>query len=53
MRTIEAQTLGEAWLEVSRAVLEHGDVAAYDGLRLQRATAGRSQPPRSRGSATA
>jgi thymidylate synthase len=31
VRTIEAPTLGEAWLEVSRAVLEHGDPAAYDG----------------------
>jgi len=28
---IEAPTLGEAWLEVSRAVLEHGDRAVYDG----------------------
>jgi hypothetical protein len=31
VRTIEAPTLGEAWLEVSRAVLEHGNPAVYDG----------------------
>ena len=31
MNAIEAPTLGEAWLEVSRAVLEHGDPAVYDG----------------------
>jgi thymidylate synthase len=30
VQTIEARTLGEAWLEVSRAVLEHGDLAVYD-----------------------
>lgn len=28
---IESQTIGEAWLDVSRAVLEHGGPAAYDG----------------------
>jgi thymidylate synthase len=28
---IEATTIGEAWLDVSRAVLEHGREAAYDG----------------------
>jgi thymidylate synthase len=28
---IEATTIGEAWLSVSRAVLEHGDDATYDG----------------------
>jgi len=31
VNAIEAPTLGEAWLEVSRAVLEHGDPAVYDG----------------------
>ena len=31
MNAIEAPTLGEAWLDVSRAVLEHGDPAVYDG----------------------
>jgi thymidylate synthase len=29
---IEAQTLGQAWLEVSRRVLEDGADATYDGL---------------------
>jgi thymidylate synthase len=28
---IESQTIGGAWLDVSRAVLEHGAPAAYDG----------------------
>jgi len=28
---IEARTTGKAWLDVSRAVLEHGDAATYDG----------------------
>jgi thymidylate synthase len=28
---IESQTIGEAWLDVSRAVLEHGGPATYDG----------------------
>jgi thymidylate synthase len=30
--TIEARTLGEAWLDVSRAILECGGAATYDGL---------------------
>jgi thymidylate synthase len=29
---IETQTLGEAWLETSRRILEDGDDATYDGL---------------------
>ena len=28
---IEAPTLGEGWLAVSRAILERGAVATYDG----------------------
>jgi thymidylate synthase len=31
IRVVEAQTLGEGWLAVSRAILEHGEVATYDG----------------------
>lgn len=31
MTVIEAATTGEAWLDVSRAVLERGDPAVYDG----------------------
>ena len=30
MKTIEARTIGEAWLDVSRAVLEEGVEAVYD-----------------------
>jgi thymidylate synthase len=29
---VETQTLGEAWLETSRRILEDGDDATYDGL---------------------
>jgi len=32
MVTVEAQTLGEAWLETSRRILEDGVHARYDGL---------------------
>ena len=32
MELVDAQTLGEAWLEVSRRILETGADAAYDGL---------------------
>ncbi len=28
---VEAQTLGEGWLAVSRAILEDGELARYDG----------------------
>ena len=28
---VEASTLGEGWLAVSRAILERGDIASYDG----------------------
>jgi thymidylate synthase len=31
IRLVGARTLGEGWLEVSRAVLEDGDVSAYGG----------------------
>jgi thymidylate synthase len=31
VRTIEARTAGEAWLDVSRAILEQGAEAEYDG----------------------
>ena len=31
IRLVGARTLGEGWLEVSRAVLEEGDVSAYGG----------------------
>jgi len=31
IRLVGARTLGEGWLEVSRAVLEDGDASAYDG----------------------
>ena len=30
IRVIEARTLGEGWLAVSRAVLEDGELAEYD-----------------------
>jgi hypothetical protein len=32
---IEAGTAGKAWLEVSRAVLERGAEAVYDGQRTK------------------
>jgi thymidylate synthase len=32
MEVVDARTLGEAWLEVSRRILEAGADAAYDGL---------------------
>jgi hypothetical protein len=32
---VEATTLGEGWLATSRAILETGAVAAYDGQRLR------------------
>ena len=32
MRVVQAGSLGEAWLDVSRLVLDEGAVAAYDGL---------------------
>jgi thymidylate synthase len=28
---VEAPSLGEGWLSVSREILEHGDIASYDG----------------------
>jgi thymidylate synthase len=28
---VEARSLGEGWLAVSRKILEHGDIASYDG----------------------
>ncbi len=32
MIAVETQTLGDAWLETSRRILEDGDDASYDGL---------------------
>ena len=32
MEAVDAATLGEAWLEVSRRILDTGADAAYDGL---------------------
>src|SRR3954451_16515644 len=38
MELVEAQTLGEAWLEVSRRIVETGAEAAYDGLATRELT---------------
>src|SRR3954452_16566004 len=38
MELVEAQTLGEAWLEVSRRIVETGAEAAYDGLAARERT---------------
>ena len=35
IRLVGARTLGEGWLEVSRAVLEDGDMSAYDGQPIR------------------
>jgi hypothetical protein len=32
---VEAPTLGEGWLAVSRAILEEGALATYDGQRTR------------------
>src|SRR3954471_7841898 len=47
MEVVDARTLGEAWLEVSRRILEAGADAAYDGLatkELALVTVGALQP---------
>ena len=38
MELVEAQTLGEAWLEISRRIVETGAEAAYDGLATRELT---------------
>src|SRR3954464_3329422 len=38
MEFVEAQTLGEAWLEVSRRIVETGAGVAYDGLATRELT---------------
>jgi len=38
MELVEAQTLGEAWLEVSRRIVETGAEAAYDGRATRELT---------------
>jgi hypothetical protein len=35
VRTIETETLGEAWLETCRVVLDEGDDGLYDGLAMR------------------
>jgi thymidylate synthase len=35
VRTIETETLGEAWLETCRVVLEEGEDGLYDGLAMR------------------
>ncbi len=35
VRTIEARTIGEAWIAVARCVMERGDASTYDGLAMR------------------
>jgi thymidylate synthase len=34
-RTIEATTIGEAWLGVARLIMKHGTASTYDGLAMR------------------